>query len=163
MENKETKLTSVSPFNIEADRAIKKMLSAWKYRCHDDSVDAITILKDFGRWCTNQRPAQPDSVVAEAEAFIGENLPSRELTLDNANAHLAALIAALKAANEEIERLKAPWISVEDALPEPDKTQMVFVLDKRGVYSACYWLNCMFTTERDDEVTHWMPIPELPK
>lgn len=68
---------------------------------------------------------------------------------------------------------KSPWISVEERLPDrlPAKfanwSKEVFVSVKRGreyrayvdKYSHIYKTWGVF----GDEVTHWMPIPELPK
>ena len=71
------------------------------------------------------------------------------------------------------ENPKSPWISVEDRLPEPENEVIVLAKDKyididqltddgEGNY---YW----WKTDRvviwceDDKITHWMPIPELPK
>lgn len=65
-----------------------------------------------------------------------------------------------------------PWISVEDRLPEPEKE--VIILNKRkqtdidfltdnfegGYY---WWKSDDIICCEDDEITHWMPIPELPK
>ena len=67
----------------------------------------------------------------------------------------------------------SPWISVEERLPDrlPAKfanwSKEVFVAVKRGreyrayvdKYSHIYKTWGVFV----DEVTHWMPIPELPK
>ena len=66
----------------------------------------------------------------------------------------------------------SPWISVEDRLPEPEKE--VIILNKRkhtdidfltddfegGYY---WWKSDESIYCEDDEITHWMPIPELPK
>ena len=66
----------------------------------------------------------------------------------------------------------SPWISVEDKLPEPEKE--VIILNKRkqididfltddfdgGYY---WWKSDDIICCEDDEITHWMPIPELPK
>lgn len=67
---------------------------------------------------------------------------------------------------------KTPWISVEERLPEPEKD--VIILNKRkqvdidfltddfegGYY---WWKSDEAIFCEDDEITHWMPIPELPK
>lgn len=65
-----------------------------------------------------------------------------------------------------------PWISVEERLPEPEKE--VIILNKRkrididfltddfegGYY---WWKSDDIIFCEDDEITHWMPMPELPK
>ena len=67
---------------------------------------------------------------------------------------------------------KSQWISVEDRLPEPEKE--VIILNKRkqvdidfltddfegGYY---WWKSDEAIFCEDDEITHWMPIPQLPK
>lgn len=64
----------------------------------------------------------------------------------------------------------SPWISVEERLPEPEKE--VIILNKRkhtdidfltddfegGYY---WWKSDESIFCEDDEITHWMPIPEL--
>lgn len=82
------------------------------------------------------------------------------------------LITALTASNEVIVKNKPRWISVEERLPEVDQPVMICAFGKsvgEGVYrghdgfhhvwkmyasSGTYW---------DDEVTHYMPLPEPPK
>lgn len=67
---------------------------------------------------------------------------------------------------------KSPWVSVEDKLPEPEKE--VIILDKRkhididflthdGVGGYYWWKSDETIWCDDDEITHWMPIPQLPK
>ena len=64
------------------------------------------------------------------------------------------------------ENPKSPWISVEERLPEPEKEVIILAKNKyididhltddgEGGY---YWWR-----SDDDKITHWMPIPELPK
>lgn len=66
----------------------------------------------------------------------------------------------------------SPWISVEDRLPEPEKN--VIILDKRkhididfltddGEDGYYWWKSDDTIWCDDDKITHWMPIPELPK
>lgn len=66
----------------------------------------------------------------------------------------------------------APWISVEDKLPELDKE--VIILDKGkhididflmddGEGGYFWWKSDESICCEDDEITHWMPLPELPK
>ncbi len=63
------------------------------------------------------------------------------------------------------------WISVKDRLPEEDSKILVF--EGYGIFLASYEFNeyqkKMFFYEYStgkmfwDHVTHWMPLPELPK
>ena len=67
---------------------------------------------------------------------------------------------------------KSPWISVEDRLPEPEKeviilnkskqTDIDFLTDdfEGGYY---WWKSDEIICCDDDKITHWMPIPQLPK
>lgn len=72
----------------------------------------------------------------------------------------------------------SPWISVEDMLPEQEKD--VIILDKRkhididfltdNGEDGYYWWKSDKAIRCEDngithynEITHWMPIPELPK
>lgn len=70
------------------------------------------------------------------------------------------------------ENPKSPWISVEEKLPDrhPAKfvnwSKEVFVAVKRG-RECCIYVDeysHIYNTWRvfGDEVTHWMPIPQLP-
>lgn len=65
---------------------------------------------------------------------------------------------------------KSPWISVEDKLPEKG----VLVIVKTGIDNCYLAAKDSVALPKDefmlpqlceyvDEVTHWMPIPELPK
>lgn len=67
---------------------------------------------------------------------------------------------------------KSPWISVEDKLPEPEKE--VIILDKRkcididfltddGDGGYYWWKSEDAIFSENDEISHWMPIPQLPK
>ena len=67
---------------------------------------------------------------------------------------------------------KSPWISVEDRLPEPEKD--VIIINKRkntdidhltddGEGNYYWWKSDDTIWCEDDKITHWMPIPELPK
>lgn len=61
------------------------------------------------------------------------------------------------------------WISVEDRLPERDYYVLVHIADGSDGHQGCYrssvvdcwrgefWCRCTGT------ITHWMPLPELPK
>lgn len=65
-----------------------------------------------------------------------------------------------------------PWISVEERLPETEKE--VIILNKRkhtdidfltdnGDDGYYWWKSDETIWCEDDEITHWMPIPQLPK
>jgi hypothetical protein len=67
---------------------------------------------------------------------------------------------------------KSPWISVKERLPEPEKE--VIILDKRkrididfltddGDGGYYWWKSEDAIFSENDEITHWMPIPQLPK
>lgn len=72
---------------------------------------------------------------------------------------------------------KQKWISVEDRFPEPDKECLIVVLyNGKRVVIIGEWLSCEdiedpsdrwysyeFAAELGWKVTHWMPLPELPK
>lgn len=86
----------------------------------------------------------------------------------------AALLAFTDGAQWADENPKSPWISVEERLPDrlPAKfanwSKEVFVAVKRGRECRAYVdkYSHIYKTWRvvfGDEVTHWMPIPELPK
>ena len=54
------------------------------------------------------------------------------------------------------------WISVEDRLPEEDTRVLVHLNTKPMVYDTDRRLNGKWV-RWNSNVTHWMPIPELPK
>lgn len=64
-----------------------------------------------------------------------------------------------------------PWISVKDKLPENDDLVLTFYYNMRsinkkigyhiGFYNGEYWQESTEYTQID--VTHWMPLPQLPK
>lgn len=77
---------------------------------------------------------------------------------------------------EEVQQMR--WIPVEERLPEENVTVLAFNADPHAekyvlaryrtvVYLGCYW--CQFDQEYDSwcascwKVTHWMPLPKVPK
>ena len=66
----------------------------------------------------------------------------------------------------------SPWISVEERMPEPERE--VIIVNKRkqididfltddGDGGYYWWKSDEIIWCDDDKITHWMPIPELPK
>lgn len=64
------------------------------------------------------------------------------------------------------------WISVEERVPDVNQPIMICTFGKyveEGKYCGCdsyhaVWKTCANPgTYWDDEVTHWMPLPEPPK
>lgn len=65
-----------------------------------------------------------------------------------------------------------PWISVDERLPEPERE--VIIVNKRkqididfltddGEDGYYWWKSDEIICSDDDKITHWMPIPQLPK
>lgn len=76
--------------------------------------------------------------------------------------------------------METKWISVKDELPEPHKHMIMFSPEKNvhigtrvtffkgdEFYYNAYNLDdpiyCPSAEESEDNVTHWMPLPEAPK
>ena len=60
------------------------------------------------------------------------------------------------------------WISVDDRLPENIANRVLVVCERsNGVFYAHYekpfWINLETDKPFISTVTHWMPLPELPK
>ena len=83
------------------------------------------------------------------------------------NADVISLPVAIELA--EIYANQSKWISVEDRLPEDNKTQNILINGDRNsshhiYYSAGYdiiykkWYN-PFGYEVEENVTHWQPLP----
>lgn len=55
------------------------------------------------------------------------------------------------------------WIPVMERLPEDDDSYLVW--NGNHIFVAIYWGGgeWMFDSYATHEVTHWMPLPELPK
>ena len=63
------------------------------------------------------------------------------------------------------------WISVDDA--QPNEGESVLVFDERETHSkiytmqfSCYSLACIRGEEFNESyvgITHWMPLPEMPR
>lgn len=57
------------------------------------------------------------------------------------------------------------WISVKDELPPDQEEVLVCTLAKNGVQNIDkgYWAIDHFIHRGRSQVTHWMPLPELPE
>lgn len=136
--------------------AAKKITGLFSYRNGYSTAEDAFIA---GAEWADANPCMPDKVV---------KIPER--SREEINELLANWKGTL-VAGDDIS--PSPWISVEERLPDrhPAKfvnwSKEVFVAVKRGReyrayvdrYSHIYKTWGVF----GDEVTHWMPIPELPK
>ena len=126
----------------------------------------------------DQRPAQPDhisqtgeQVVEEAEAYIIKwgtceaMLKQEPVNMGDfveGRVIITSLIAALKAANEEIGLLKAPWISVEEPPKYNDKFLVIYTNGNRG-YAYYSHTEKIWYDNGERDVKLWTTFPELPK
>jgi len=91
----------------------------------------------------------------------GENLPTDQISIK----------AALSICKQEIEDAKPKWISVKDKLPEPHEKVIASLENGWNILLGVVdlhnkWL--VYYTDGLNEaqtnlVTHWMPLPEVPK
>ena len=70
---------------------------------------------------------------------------------------------ALDAAIKTLDRMT--WISVKDRLPENDNHVLCCTETKKGMKNVIigYYMNGAWRCGMNSNVTHWMPMPELPK
>lgn len=73
----------------------------------------------------------------------------------------------------EYVRKKSPWISVKDRLPQPGEEVLLYdnhsikqylvgwLREKKGYNSSMWALTNGYV--KDNDITHWMPIPEFNK
>lgn len=131
-----------------------------------------------------------EQIKQNAEAYA-KNSPNRdaECVIEKKYAYLAgahsrdeeitALNDLLDVYEQELDKLRNPWISVEDRLPE--EFQMVIVRMQGGSVDSAIYTNGAFERNlqlkfgmKDNgctviswqqkftsNITHWMPIPEL--
>lgn len=65
-------------------------------------------------------------------------------------------------AADALEARAPRWISVEDDLPEKDTEVMVY--DKGGLFGTAYYDRVGWHSSNTCyRITHWMPLPKLPK
>lgn len=107
----------------------------------------------------------------EIEKLI-EKLRTESLYKDKATLEIMDLCMdaalALGQLRDESEKLKAQvpsWIPVEERLPNPKQNVLAYS-PKSGIAEADYadgvWMRYRWSSVMDG-VTHWMPLPKLPK
>ena len=74
-------------------------------------------------------------------------------------------ISALRAQQEQESKPLNGWISVKDRLPEDQVEVLVLTRSKKGMRNVDkgYWSIDHFVHRGCAQVTHWMPLPELPE
>lgn len=69
--------------------------------------------------------------------------------------------------------MMSEWISVKNKLHEKGDYNDYLITDGKNCYVGCYlyvqgldinvWMSSMGRSLNDINITHWMPLPELPK
>ena len=74
-------------------------------------------------------------------------------------------ISALRAQQEQESKPLNGWSSVKDRLPEDQVEVLVLTRSKKGMRNVDkgYWSIDHFVHRGCAQVTHWMPLPELPE
>ena len=102
-----------------------------------------------------------ETYVSKTAAYIG-GAHSRDEEVEMLQNQKEELSEQLKMNAENIQKLRNPWISVEDRLPDREET-FLCALDN-GVYvTDCYDYERNRWNSFPDSITHWMPIPTIPK
>ena len=79
------------------------------------------------------------------------------------------MIQDLRRENAELRARVPKWISVKERLPEEKANCIVHYrhayCDNDGyrAIGICFYFGEKFQMDRSYKVTHWMPLPELPK
>lgn len=93
-------------------------------------------------------------------------MTSPSLAYQDAMNGIAILYDALSDAENELDKLKNPWIKCSDRLPEiGDNYMSETVLVFYGEIGSIN-INCMMGDRwllNSDDVTHWMPLPQPPE
>lgn len=125
---------------------------------------------------------QPTGVITEdrLKCYIA-GAHSRDKEIECIKNEAAAIMDEACALKIELDKLRNPWISVNERLPE--EFQIVFVHMQGGSCDSAIYTNGVFRRDlqlkfgmKDDgytliswqqmfksNITHWMPIPELKK
>lgn len=91
-------------------------------------------------------------------------MTSPSLAYQDAMNGITTLYDELSYAENELDKLKNPWIKCSERMPELDddgRSEIVLVAGRNGSINLNFliddkWFNAM-------EVTHWMPLPQPPK
>lgn len=78
---------------------------------------------------------------------------------------IEAVIAAFRQQQEQESKPLNGWISVKDKLPEDQVEVLVLTRSMKGMRNVDkgYWSIDHFIHRGRAQVTHWMPMPELPE
>lgn len=119
---------------------------------------------------TNPKHKEAVDVAFAALERQEESAPTEEIALEMTDKRAADILL-----NANLGGVLA-WISVKDALPEPDVSVLVIVNGKPhknitlvGAYELAEfdseegWILEMWPEWMNAEVSHWMPLPEPPK
>ena len=92
-------------------------------------------------------------------AYYADDIPMQVATA------LDMAISALRARQEQESKPLNGWISVKDKLPEDQVEVLVLTRSMKGMRNVDkgYWSIDHFIHRGCAQVTHWMPMPELPE
>ena len=91
-------------------------------------------------------------------------MTSPSLAYQDAMNGIAILYDALSNAENELDKFKNPWIKCSERMPELDDdghSEMVLVVGKKKIIQPNFLVDDEWVFLMD--ITHWMPLPELPK
>lgn len=91
-------------------------------------------------------------------------MTAQSLAYQDAMNGIAILYDALSNAENELDKFKNPWIKCSERMPELEDdgySEIVLVAGRHGSIRLNYLKDNEWSLAM--EVTHWMPLPELPK
>lgn len=91
-------------------------------------------------------------------------MTSPSLAYQDAMNGIAILYDELAYAENELDKLKNPWIKCSERMPELDDdghSEMVLVVGKKKIIQQNFLVDDEWVFPMD--ITNWMPLPELPK
>lgn len=104
-----------------------------------------------------------ESYISKTMAYIG-GAHSRDEEVEMLQNQIEELSEQLKMNAENIQKLRNPWISVDERLPKKDGEYVLVYIPKHNeVFQAFLCDNEWIGAPTGEEVTHWMPIPKLKK